>query len=107
MALDARPTSRTTRRVRLPHPHRRPPHTTPERTGRAYLRHPQPTPGDATTPPENVHITDTPAATGGRSYLVDRGLEEDGYTALKALVADYVEQSEQRDEPAILVPDPQ
>jgi hypothetical protein len=54
-----------------------------------------------------VRITDTPAATGGRSYLVDRGLEEDGYTALKALVADYVEQSEQRDEPAILVPDPQ
>ena len=52
-----------------------------------------------------VRITDTSAATRGRSYLVDRGLEVDGYAALKALVADYVEQSERRDEPAILVPD--
>ena len=32
-----------------------------------------------------------------------RGLEEDGYSALKALVADYVTQSQRRDEPAILV----
>jgi len=54
-----------------------------------------------------VRITDTPTDPGGRSYLVDRGLEEDGYSALKALVADYVQESEQRDEPAILVPGPQ
>ena len=53
-----------------------------------------------------VRITDTPTAPG-RAYLVDRGLEEDGYSALKALVADYVHESEQRDEPAILVPGPQ
>jgi hypothetical protein len=52
-----------------------------------------------------VRITDTPTAPG-RAYLVDRGLEEDGYSALKALVADYVQESEQRDEPAILVPGP-
>jgi len=30
----------------------------------------------------------------GRAYLVERGLEHDGYGALKALVADYVEQGE-------------
>lgn len=52
-----------------------------------------------------VRVTDAPGDSGGRSYLVERGLEEDGYSALKALVADYVEQSQQRDEPAVLVPD--
>lgn len=52
-----------------------------------------------------VRVTDAPSAGGGRSYLVERGLEQDGYSALKALVADYVEQSQQRDEPAVLVPD--
>jgi hypothetical protein len=29
----------------------------------------------------------------GRAYLVERGLEHDGYGALKALVADYVQQA--------------
>jgi len=63
---------------------------------------PQPAPGDATTPPENVRITDIPDG-AGRSFLVERGLEEDGYAALQAVVADYIAQSELRDEPAILV----
>ncbi|MGA2321237.1 MAG: hypothetical protein ABSG95_10935 [Solirubrobacteraceae bacterium] len=36
-----------------------------------------------------VRVTDRPSAEGGRSYLVERGLELDGYSALKALVADY------------------
>ena len=36
-----------------------------------------------------VRITDRPVANGGRAYLVERGLEQDGYAALKALVADY------------------
>ena len=49
-----------------------------------------------------VRITDSPAG-GGRAFLVERGLEEDGYQALQALVADYITQSERRDEPAILV----
>ena len=49
-----------------------------------------------------VRITDTPVS-GGRAFLVERGLEEDGYQALQALVADYVTQSQRRDEPAILV----
>ena len=40
-----------------------------------------------------VRITDRPASGSGRSYLVERELEQDGYSALKALVADYIEQS--------------
>jgi hypothetical protein len=51
-----------------------------------------------------VRITDSPAVPGGRSYLVDRGLEHDGFAALLARVADYIQQSQERDEPAILVP---
>jgi hypothetical protein len=52
-----------------------------------------------------VRVTDAPGDGDGRSYLVERGLEQDGYSALRALVADYVAQSQQRDEPAVLVPD--
>jgi alpha-D-ribose 1-methylphosphonate 5-triphosphate synthase subunit PhnG len=49
-----------------------------------------------------VRITDVPAR-AGRSYLVERELEHDGYAALQAIVSDYIQQSEDRDEPAILV----
>lgn len=52
-----------------------------------------------------VRITDSPRAGEGRRFLVERGLEVDGYAALLALVADYVQQSQERDEPAILVPE--
>jgi hypothetical protein len=45
-----------------------------------------------------VRITDRPASGPGRSYLVERELEQDGYSALKALVADYIEQSRELDE---------
>lgn len=45
-----------------------------------------------------VRITDRPASATGRSYLVERECEQDGYLALKALVADYVEQSRELDE---------
>ena len=38
-----------------------------------------------------VRVTDVPVARPGRAYLVERGLEEDGYAALLALVADYLE----------------
>lgn len=41
-----------------------------------------------------VRVTDVPAHGRGRAYLVERGLEHDGYGALKALVSDYVEQGE-------------
>lgn len=37
-----------------------------------------------------VRVTDRPSGGQGRSYLIERGLEQDGYGALKALVADYV-----------------
>ena len=40
-----------------------------------------------------VRITDVPAGGRGRAYLVERELEQDGYDALKALVADYVDQA--------------
>jgi hypothetical protein len=40
-----------------------------------------------------VRVTDVPAQGRGRAYLVDRELEQDGYDALRALVADYVDQA--------------
>jgi hypothetical protein len=40
-----------------------------------------------------VRITDCPASPGGRAYLVERELEQDGHTALRALLEDYLEQS--------------
>ena len=41
----------------------------------------------------HVRVTDRPATGAGRSYLVERGLEQDGYAALMALVADYTAQA--------------
>jgi hypothetical protein len=41
-----------------------------------------------------VRVTDVPAHGAGRAYLVERELEHDGYDALTALVADYLEQAE-------------
>ncbi|MGH2863724.1 MAG: hypothetical protein ACRDJX_00585 [Solirubrobacteraceae bacterium] len=41
-----------------------------------------------------VRVTDRPAHRPGRSYLIERGLEQDGYSALKALVNDYRQQVE-------------
>jgi hypothetical protein len=42
-----------------------------------------------------VRVTDVPANGEGRAYLVERGLEQDGYAALLALVRDYVDQADQ------------
>ncbi len=47
-----------------------------------------------------VRVTDKPVG-AGRSFLVERGLRSKA--ELDALVSDYVEQSERRDEPAVLV----
>ena len=47
-----------------------------------------------------MRVTDKPAGRG-RSFLVERGLTSKA--ELDALVEDYVEQSERRDEPAALV----
>jgi hypothetical protein len=41
-----------------------------------------------------VRLTDLPARAGGRAYLVERELEQDGYSALNALVADYLAQAQ-------------
>jgi hypothetical protein len=44
-----------------------------------------------------VRVTDCPASGRGRSYLVERGLEQEGdgaNAALKALIADYLTQAE-------------
>jgi len=42
-----------------------------------------------------VRITDVPVERPGRAYLVERGLEQDGYAALLALVRDYLDQANQ------------
>jgi hypothetical protein len=48
-----------------------------------------------------VRLTDVPLAAGGRAYLVERGLEEEGphaNAALQALIADYLRQASILDE---------
>jgi len=43
-----------------------------------------------------VRLTDVPLEAGGRAYLVERGLEEEGLNAnaaLHALIADYLHQA--------------
>ena len=39
----------------------------------------------------SVRLVDVPLATIGRRYVIERELEQDGYTALKALVGDYLQ----------------
>jgi hypothetical protein len=45
-----------------------------------------------------VRVTDRPARGSGRAYLVECGLERDGYGALKALIDDYTRQAGEHDE---------
>jgi len=45
-----------------------------------------------------VRVTDRPASGPGRSYLVERGVECDGYAALRALVVDYTRRADALDE---------
>jgi hypothetical protein len=40
-----------------------------------------------------VRVTDCPAFGRGRAFLVERGLERDGYSAIQALVEDYTRQA--------------
>jgi hypothetical protein len=49
-----------------------------------------------------VRVTDRPASGPGRSYLVERELEQDGNSALKALVQDYLAQASAHDEVPML-----
>ena len=84
-------------------PPRRPARARPSRVGeRTELAHYSVSAGERVIYGQRVNgcvrITDRPAAGTGRSYLVERECEQDGYSALKALVADYVEQSRELDE---------
>jgi hypothetical protein len=45
-----------------------------------------------------VRVTDRPCAAPGRSYVVEHDLEQDGYPALIALLADYIERARELDE---------
>ena len=47
-----------------------------------------------------VRVTDVPVDHPGRAYLVERGLEEDGYAALLALVAGLSRSGESARHPA-------
>ncbi len=70
---------------------------TPERPPNAAPRASRPTLGDATVPAERVRVTDVSKDPGGRAYLVERGLEEEGpnaNAALEALIADYLSVAE-------------
>ena len=49
-----------------------------------------------------MRLVDVPASGRGRSYVVERELEQDGYDALKAIVADYLEQSRVHDQVPML-----
>ena len=51
-----------------------------------------------------VRVSDVPVAPGGRAYLVERELEQDGNAALQALIRDYVEQAERHGEIPMHVP---
>jgi hypothetical protein len=49
-----------------------------------------------------VRVTDHPATGRGRAVLVERGLEQDGNAALRALVNDYVQQATLHDQVPML-----
>ena len=48
-----------------------------------------------------VHVVDQPVDDDGRRHLIERGLTS--HAELLAIVADYVDQSQRRDEPAFIV----
>jgi hypothetical protein len=50
-----------------------------------------------------VRVTDAPARDGGRAYLVERELEQDGCEALNALVSDYLDQAALLDDVSMAV----
>lgn len=49
-----------------------------------------------------VRVSDHPADGRGRAVLVERGLEQDGNAALRALVTDYVQQANLHDQVPML-----
>jgi hypothetical protein len=46
----------------------------------------------------SVRLTDHPARGTGRAFLIERGLERDGSTAMYKLITDYVDQAVLHDE---------
>jgi low affinity Fe/Cu permease len=48
-------------------------------------------------------VIDRPARGSGRAYLVECGLEHDGYRTLKALIDDYTREAGEHDEIPMLV----
>jgi hypothetical protein len=50
-----------------------------------------------------VRVIDRPVLGGGRSFLVERGLEQDGLAGLNGLVSDYVRQARVHDQVPLLV----
>ncbi|MBV9048798.1 MAG: hypothetical protein JO342_15575 [Solirubrobacterales bacterium] len=51
-----------------------------------------------------VRLVDVPAGGRGRHYLIERQLEQDGHSALNAIVADYLQQAEQHRVVPMLIP---
>jgi hypothetical protein len=49
-----------------------------------------------------VRVIDRPASGRGRSFLVERGLEQDGLAGLNGLVSDYVRQAGIHDQVPLL-----
>jgi hypothetical protein len=81
-----------------------PPRASAERPSPASSRRPPPTASDTRRPAESVRVTDNPAGSRGRAFLVERELEQDGNGALQALVGDYLEQAERHGVIPMLVP---
>lgn len=51
-----------------------------------------------------VRVTDVPADGRGRAFLVERELEQDGYAALLALVAEYLARARELGIPPMAAP---
>jgi hypothetical protein len=74
----------------------------PERPSHSAPQRCRSTRDDASAPAERVRVTDRPACGPGRSCLVERELEQDGNSALTALVQDYLAQASAHDEVPML-----
>jgi hypothetical protein len=101
---DADPTKSTTAPRRERQRHRGHP-TITQKDSRGRLRClAEATKNDTSRPAESVRVTDVPLTPGGRAYLVERELEQDGNAALQALVADYVDPGRRHGEIPMHVP---
>ena len=51
-----------------------------------------------------IRVTDVPVEPGGRAYLVERGIGQDGYAALLALVREYLSHADELGIPPMAAP---